>query len=333
MIKTGIQWADHTWSPWRGCQHATLPNGTPHPGCLHCYAETMAKRNPGTLGTWGPEGTRVRAAQKSWDAVQRWNDQAALFGRRESVFPSVCDPFEEWGGPIMDHRGDYLYCDPDGSNIDGMCHHPDDAEDQLDPRVARSFTMTDLRSDLFRLIDQTVSLDWILLTKRPHNVLRMWEEVAGTKWIAEAGSLNNHPMYHRANAWLVYSASDQTSLELGIEGLLDCRDVTPVLGVCVGPMTGPVDLRRNIDGLDWIIVEGESGPGARPCHIHWIRDVVYQCRDAGVPCFVKQLGEVPMWKPLVGEAFQFQTNDKKGGNPAEWPEYLRVRQMPEVSRA
>lgn len=326
MIKTGIQWADHTWSPWRGCQHATLADGTPHPGCLHCYAETMAKRNPGTLGTWGPEGTRVRAAQKSWDAVQRWNDQAALFGRRESVFPSVCDPFEDWKGPIHDHRGMTLHR---GENWGGMRSYLG-----LDLRIGQSVaTLDDLRFDLFALIDRCSSLDFILLTKRPHNVLRMWEEVAGTKWIAEAGSLNNQPMYYRENAWLVYSASDQNSLELGIEGLLDCRDVTPVLGVCVGPMTGPVDLRRYLDVLDWVIVEGESGHGARPCHIHWIRDVVYQCRDAGVPCFVKQLGEVPMWQPLVGDAFQFQTNDKKGGNPAEWPEELRVRQMPEVAHA
>lgn len=41
--------------------------------------------------------------------------------------------------------------------------------------------------------------------------------------------------------------------------------------------------------IDWVICGGESGPKARPCHIDWIRSIVRQCREAGVPCFVKQL--------------------------------------------
>ncbi len=43
-------------------------------------------------------------------------------------------------------------------------------------------------------------------------------------------------------------------------------------------------------GLHWVIVGGESGPGARPCDVGWIRDIVGQCRAAEVPVFVKQLG-------------------------------------------
>jgi hypothetical protein len=96
--------------------------------------------------------------------------------------------------------------------------------------------------------------------------------------------------------------------------------------------------------VNWVIVGGESGPGARPCDVGWIRGIVRQCRDAGVPCFVKQLGawpvevndgpEMPMrWAPDDGgEAVQrwYKPRDKKGGDPAEWPEHLRVRQWPEV---
>ncbi|NJK32107.1 MAG: DUF5131 family protein, partial [Deltaproteobacteria bacterium] len=54
--KTGIQWCDHTFNPWRGCTKVS-------PGCQHCYALTMSKRNPATLGTWGPNGARVFAAE------------------------------------------------------------------------------------------------------------------------------------------------------------------------------------------------------------------------------------------------------------------------------
>ncbi len=46
-------------------------------------------------------------------------------------------------------------------------------------------------------------------------------------------------------------------------------------------------------GVDWVIVGGESGPGARPCDVGWIRDIVQQCRAASVPVFVKQLGAKP----------------------------------------
>ena len=47
---------------------------------------------------------------------------------------------------------------------------------------------------------------------------------------------------------------------------------------------------RDVEHVDWVIVGGESGPGARPCDVSWIASVVRQCREAGVPVFVKQLG-------------------------------------------
>lgn len=70
----------------------------------------------------------------------------------------------------------------------------------------------------------------------------------------------------------------------------------------------------------WVIVGGESGADARPTSPEWIREIVAQCADADVPCFVKQLGAE--W------ARQAKAADKKGGDPAEWPPDLRVRQVP-----
>src|SRR3990167_7916712 len=97
-------------------------------------------------------------------------------------------------------------------------------------------------------------------------------------------------------------------------------------------------------GLDWVIVGGESGPGARPCDLAWIRSIVQQCRTAGVPCFVKQLGANPVedlekvevteharFGPEVirySEPCDLRLHDRKGGDPAEWPEDLRVRETP-----
>lgn len=72
-----------------------------------------------------------------------------------------------------------------------------------------------------------------------------------------------------------------------------------------------------LHGIGWVIVGGESGQQARHCEPEWIADVVEQCHTAHVPCFVKQMGtDYSRWK------------DGKGGNPQEWPEYLRVREWP-----
>ena len=81
--------------------------------------------------------------------------------------------------------------------------------------------------------------------------------------------------------------------------------------------------------LHWIIVGGESGPGARPCDLSWIRSIRDQCRTMSVPCFVKQLGSNARAKTAFDEDFWYSLKDQKGGNPAEWPSDLRVRESPE----
>lgn len=124
-----------------------------------------------------------------------------------------------------------------------------------------------------------------------------------------------------------------------------------IVGNCIG-WTPP---------LDWIIIGGESGPGARPFNIAWARSIISQCRAAGVACFVKQLGawvlspkndgflvnnyllgdgrrfSPPIIGPYAGvrpqEAIGFSLFDKKGGDPEEWPLDLRVRQFPKEAQA
>ena len=68
------------------------------------------------------------------------------------------------------------------------------------------------------------------------------------------------------------------------------------------------------------IVGGESGPGARECNLDGIRSIVRQCKAADVPCFVKQLGALSL-------GFR-RLKDRKGADPSEWPEDLRVQKMP-----
>ena len=86
--------------------------------------------------------------------------------------------------------------------------------------------------------------------------------------------------------------------------------------------------------LGWLVVGGESGPRARPCDVAWLRQAVRQAQAAGVPVFVKQLGAVvedsgPRDTTWAGPDAKRQ--DRKGGDPAEWPADLRVREWPTLA--
>lgn len=267
-----IEWCDHSSSPWHGCQHAETPDGQVHPGCLNCYAELGAKRNPKTLGEWGPEGTRIKS--KSFIRNLRlWNKQAANEGRRVTVFPSICDPFED--------------------------------RPELVP----------WRQEMFAVIDECPNVILLLLTKRPHNVRRMWAENRHTFTANDDSRFT-----HRPNVWLGTSISDQHSADQLVPLLLQCHDLCPVLFLSAEPLVGPVDLRSPYYGLfperrvsldtyampggepddlayqpgpriSWVIVGGESGHHARPMHPDWARSLRDQCQAAGVAFFFKQWGE------------------------------------------
>lgn len=356
---TKIEWATHTFNPWRGCAHAPLSDGSEHPGCAHCYAETMSKRNPATLGRWGENGTRVVAAEKQWQAVERWNERAPSEGLMDRVFcASLADVFEDWKGSMVDSDGRQLLrckCGDIGvvDHYDGFCEkgHNEHGDPLIgclncgwiDPSTAMlPARMSDFRGRVFNLIDRTPDLFWLLLTKRPGNVWRMWQSIAGQKLPHRPIVLHEspHPLF-RPNVALLTSISDQATADELIPQLLRLRDLVPVLGLSVEPLLAPVDLP--LDGISWVIVGGESGPHARPCNVAWIRDIVAQCREANVPVFVKQLGSRPVdlgthfdWTegvsfvrdPDHGNGARVLLEDKKGGDWNEWPEDLRVREFP-----
>jgi protein gp37 len=98
------------------------------------------------------------------------------------------------------------------------------------------------------------------------------------------------------------------------------------------PLLGPVDLgdRSNL-GIDWIIIGGESGPGARPFNPLWATSLIIQARAAGAAPFVKQLGSVWARDWTVNGKTVAAHGDTKGGNPDYWPTHLRVREYPKAA--
>lgn len=166
------------------------------------------------------------------------------------------------------------------------------------------------RERLWRLIEQTPHLDWQLLTKRIGNVSRMvpphWER------------------YWPAQAWLGISVVTPLEVERDVTKLL--KIIGPrVRFLSLEPLLQHVDLGPYLPSLQWVIVGGESGPGAREFHLQWARDVVAQCKAASVPVFVKQMGA----KPVAG-TIPIRYAHRKGGDMDEWPVDLRVQQFPRV---
>lgn len=176
------------------------------------------------------------------------------------------------------------------------------------------------RQRLFELIGVTEHLDWLLLTKRPEVALENWPLWAGMAMGArlKAGLLNKAFGLVIPNVWLGVSVEDQAR-----KGRIDILRQIPaaVRFLSLEPLLedlGELDL----SGIHWVIIGGESGPKARPNRLEWDRSLIAQCRGAGVSCFEKQLGARPE------EERPLRLRDPKGGDPAEWPADLRVREFP-----
>lgn len=130
------------------------------------------------------------------------------------------------------------------------------------------------------------------------------------------------------NVWLGFSAENQEYFDARWRYAKEWQRGS-ILFVSLEPLLGRVVLPDDFLATAnvWVIVGGESGPGARPCSVDWVRDIVDQCRSAGVPVFVKQLGANPIVDGFPGPIV-LRLKDRKGGNINEWAFDLQVRQTP-----
>ena len=190
--------------------------------------------------------------------------------------------------------------------------------------------------DILKIIVAAPQHVYQVLTKRPERMLATIPEMYK--------SFRYHfdspgPETPLRNLWLGVSVEDQATADARIPLLL--QTPAAVRFVSLEPLLGPMDLRQYVRptkgfivpyyaNLNWVIVGGESGPGARPFDLAWARSAIAQCRAAGVACFVKQLGAHPEQgiETVPLRMMSLGLRDRKGADPAEWPEDLRVREYP-----
>lgn len=187
------------------------------------------------------------------------------------------------------------------------------------------------RTDLFDRVRAARNLRFQLVTKRIGNVARM---VPGD-WANAFG-----------HCGIIITVVNQAEAARDVIKLL--RTPAAWRGISYEPALGAIDFRNlairhggrkarldaldgtisqdgvvveRLPGLDWLIVGGESGSFARPFDPAWAASIVAQGAATGVPVFVKQMGSNPVGMSLA---------HRKGEDPAEWPESLRIREMPRV---
>ena len=204
---------------------------------------------------WGPNGTRKMMSEAYWKQPHKWNREAQKAGERRRVFCA--------------------------SLADVFEDHPT--------------IMAGWRARLGDLIFRTPRLDWLLLTKRPENVIRMLPDF----WINFS-----EPYTMPLNVWLGTSVENKKEFwridELRkIPARIRFLSLEPLL-----EDLGTVDLT----GVSWVIVGGESGPGARPMEVAWARSLRDQCQAAGVAFHFKQWGGVN--KKATGRTLDSRTWDE-----------------------
>lgn len=260
--ETKIEWCDHSFNPWTGCQAVS-------PACDHCYAEAQAKRAPKTFGGWGPHAERKRTSESYWRQPLLWNKRAAKDGVRPRVFcASMADVFDN--AAPAEWRLDLWTLIAKTPHLDWLL---------LTKRPQNIAKMLPLSNDDTNHIRRFIGIqNW------------PWPNVwLGTT--AEDQQRLSERAWHLAQ---VPAVKRFLSCEPLLAGL-DTRHVVNRWGTEWDALTGRIlhasGGPSSVGAIHWIIAGGESGPKARPSHPDWFRSLRDQCQAAGVPFFMKQWGE------------------------------------------
>lgn len=305
MSKTKIEWTQYTWNPTVGCSIVS-------PGCINCYAMSLAYRveciNAEAAAKYKPEpspqynGTTKRVNGNAvWTGRVARSEKALNIPLRRKVpttwfVNSMSDLFHE---SVPDEWIDQVFA--------VMALTPQHTYQILTKRSQRMREY--LKSDRRDVWADAHAPGKLPITR--HEVMARISSTATPeqRWLYHATRV----AWPLPNVWLGVSTERQKEADERIPDLL----ATPaaVRFISAEPLLGPIDLNdipwpkdhpafpetddisdsraalRLVEGrkLDWVIVGGESGPGARPMALEWAGSIVEQCRAADVACFVKQL--------------------------------------------
>lgn len=228
--KSAIEWTGSTWNPVTGCVKIS-------PGCMHCYAERMAKRLQAMGQPNYANGFRLAMHEHALELPFKWKKPQTIFVN------SMSDLF---------------------------------LKDVPLPFIRK----------VFDVMNRAHWHTFQVLTKRADRLLELSRELP---WAS--------------NIWMGVTVENGDYVQR-----IDCLRKTEayVKFLSIEPLLGPIGT-MNLDGIDWVIVGGESGPGARPMDPAWVIDIRDQCRMAGVPFFFKQWGGVR--KKQAGRLLEGKTWD------------------------
>lgn len=283
--KTRIEWTDATWNPVRGCSLVS-------DACRHCYAMHVAARFSGPGLPY--EGLTMKTSQGP-----KWTGAIKLV-------PGMLEQPLRWTRPrriFVNSMSDLFHDDVPDSFIDRVF-----AVMALCPQ--HTFQILTKRPERMRDYVKTV-----LQERSVRRLARAAEEfrrggLHTPEWLRfhayQPGLVDSPPI---PNVWLGVSVEDQKTADERIPLLV--QTPAAVRWLSMEPLLGPVnlcatpagDILCRCDGcmtltrgtrIDWVVVGGESGPGARPMHPAWVLDLRDQCKVNGVPFLFKQWGE---WAP------------------------------------
>jgi protein gp37 len=362
---SNIEWTDRTWNPVIGCTPVS-------PGCLNCYAAAMARRLEG-MGKADYAPRQVEAVMgtpydkctpaKTLRIAEVRGGRAVFTGEVRTLAHRLTEPLK-WRKPcrvFVNSMSDLFHESVPFEFIDrvfavmSLCpQHTFQVLTKRPDRMAEYFAVTNRSA--------CVADSVRVLRIRGHG-----NPIDDPTYLMKMGgfSLRKWPL---PNVWLGTSVENQAAADERIPHLLRCPAAVrflscePLLehvdlsaffgGTYIGLPGDEVHTNYNF-GINWVIVGGESGPGARPCEVDWVRAIIRLCIEAEVPCFVKQLGSVP----VLRECFDPETchgeiewpdgtrfgsrdggpvgrcvllKDRKGGDLSEWPGDFQVREMPVV---
>jgi protein gp37 len=322
---TAIEWTDKSWNPTTGCTQVS-------PGCAHCYAKTLTERFHGKgsfdIVTLHPKRL---LAPLSWKTPSRVfvNSMSDLFHK------DIPDEFIDRVFAVMALTPQHTY--------QVLTKRPERMRAYMTKQWLTTKKATWEGGPWPEAVNRVT--DALLDMIRPGLSKTAVEQVNfAAEWQAERypDSDGFIPVWPLPNVWLGVTVENQRFADERIPILLDTPAavrfisaepllgplrigqldtpkgaVFPLVSGALWPEGGTPDDIEFFGGsygashLDWLIVGGESGPKHRPFNVEWARFIVEQCHDAGVACFVKQLGGA-----------------RPGNKLDDLPEDLRVREYP-----